>query len=143
MEPISHTAHVVAVTVLLLIIAAGTLALTKRLKLPFTLILVVVGMGLSAVIDAYPQGFGVLRMLEISPDLILFVFLPTLIFESTYNMDVLGTSAVEGRLVDALCVVGLDPQAGIELSLGPLGRPFRGLPLRPSPGLHPDKRRQA
>lgn len=88
MEHVSHTAHIVTATALLLLIAAGTLGLTKRFKLPFTIILVLVGMAISALVARYPETLGVLGKLEISPDLILFVFLPTLIFESTFNMDV-------------------------------------------------------
>lgn len=74
--------------IFLLLVAAGTLSFTKRAKLPLTVTLLVVGMGLSALIRAYPDCFGMLGTLEISHDLILFIFLPTLIFESTFNMNV-------------------------------------------------------
>ena len=88
MAHLSHTAHIVITTIVLLMIAAGTLALTKRFRLPFTVVLVLVGMLLISLVRAYPDYFGLLGVLEISHDLILFIFLPTLIFESTFNMDV-------------------------------------------------------
>jgi monovalent cation:H+ antiporter, CPA1 family len=87
MDPVVHTAHLVTATFSLLLIAAATLALTKALRLPFTVILVVVGMGVRELALVWPEYFGFLAALEISPELILFVFLPTLIFESTFNLD--------------------------------------------------------
>jgi CPA1 family monovalent cation:H+ antiporter len=64
----------------LLLIAAVTLGVTRRLKLPLTVALVVVGIGLSAASDAYPRLLAGLHNLEISSSLIFYVFLPTLIF---------------------------------------------------------------
>ena len=71
----------------LLLIAAVTLGITRRLKLPFTVILVIVGIGLSAISSAYPRVFAGLHNLEISSSLIFYVFLPTLIFEAAFNLD--------------------------------------------------------
>lgn len=88
MEHLSNTANIVISTVTLLLIAAATLGFTKRVRLPFTVILVLVGMALVSLVRALPDYFGILGMLEISHDLIFFIFLPTLIFESTFNMDV-------------------------------------------------------
>lgn len=83
----STTAHAVTATSTLLLVAVCTLALSRRLKLPFTVVLVLVGIGLSQVAEHWPQWLGVIREVQISPDLILYIFLPTLIFESTYNLD--------------------------------------------------------
>ena len=44
-------------------------------------------MGLRELALVFPDYFGFIAALEISPGLILFVFLPTLIFESTFNLD--------------------------------------------------------
>ena len=71
----------------LLLIAAVTRGVTRRLKLPFTVVLVIVGIGLSAVSSAYPRVLPALHNLEISSSLIFYVFLPTLIFEAAFNLD--------------------------------------------------------
>src|SRR5215813_5825306 len=82
------TVEIVAGIIGLLLIAIVTLVATRRLKLPFTVILVLVGIGLSSFSARYPHLIPSLNYLRISPELILFVFLPTLIFESAYNLDV-------------------------------------------------------
>src|SRR3984893_7505248 len=97
----------------LLLIAAVTLGITRRLKLPFTVILVIVGIGLSAISSAYPRVFAGLHNLEISSSLIFYVFLPTLIFEAAFNLDAqqlrenLGSVlvlAIPGLLVSTLLI---------------------------------------
>jgi len=87
MEHSSELALNVAGIITLLLIAAATLALTKRIKLPFTVVLVVIGMALSWLSGHFPQLLGPLQGLTLSPDIILYVFLPTLIFESAFNLD--------------------------------------------------------
>ena len=87
MEHSSTLALDVAGIISLLLIAAATLALTKRIKLPFTVVLVVIGMLLSWLSGHFPQLLGPLQGLTLSPDIILYVFLPTLIFESSFNLD--------------------------------------------------------
>ncbi len=71
----------------LLLIAAIILGVTRRLKLPFTVALVIVGIALSVVSSAYPGVLPALHNLEISSSLIFYVFLPTLIFEAAFNLD--------------------------------------------------------
>ena len=87
MHPVSQVADTVTAIAALLLVAAAILALTKKLKLPFTVILVIVGISLALLSDYFPASFGILQQVEISPDLILYVFLPTLIFESAFNLD--------------------------------------------------------
>ncbi|GAB6043375.1 cation:proton antiporter [Endothiovibrio diazotrophicus] len=87
MEHAAHTADLVATVVGLLLIAAATLALCKRIKLPFTVALVLVGMGLSGAAAHGPAFLHPMVEYEVSPGVILFVFLPTLIFESAFNLD--------------------------------------------------------
>ncbi len=58
----------------------------RRLKLPYTVGLVIVGLGLGYLSEV-TQALEPLRGIELSPEIILFVFLPTLIFESAFNMD--------------------------------------------------------
>jgi len=82
-----HLADNVASIILLLLIAAATLAISKRIKLPFSVLLVIVGIVFATLIDTYPEHLHFLNGVSLSPDLILYVFLPTLIFESAYNLD--------------------------------------------------------
>lgn len=82
-----HLADNVAGVILLLLIAATTLSISKRIRLPFSVLLVIVGIVFASLIDTYPDNLHFLRGVGLSPDLILYVFLPTLIFESAYNLD--------------------------------------------------------
>jgi CPA1 family monovalent cation:H+ antiporter len=88
MQPTAHVAALVGGVITLLLIATVTRAVTRRLKLPFTVMLVLVGISLAAVSAVYPHVLPVLHDLEISSALIFYVFLPTLIFESAFNLDV-------------------------------------------------------
>lgn len=82
----SHVAELVGGIIALLLLAVAILAFTKKVRLPFTVMLVLVGIALSWFAGEH-GGHTILQDLEISPDLILYVFLPTLIFESTLNLD--------------------------------------------------------
>ena len=87
---VEHSANVidlVSAVVFLLLVAAAVLALCKRLRLPFTVMLVVVGVGLSELGPWLPGFLEPLVEFSISPDVILFVFLPTLIFESALHLE--------------------------------------------------------
>ena len=83
----SDVATLVTAIVTLMLVAAAILALTKRIKLPFTIILVLVGIMLSLLAEQQPELGRLISRVDISPDLILYVFLPTLIFESAFNLD--------------------------------------------------------
>lgn len=83
----NHIADLVTGIVLLLLIAAVTTMVSKRVdKLPLTILLVFVGIGISTFGESVP-GLTLLRDFELTPELVLFVFIPTLIFESAYNLD--------------------------------------------------------
>ena len=111
----SNIVELVIGIISLLLIAATVLALTKRLKLPFSVMLVLVGMGV-AWLSKFNEGAQLLiEEMEISPSLILYVFLPTLIFESAYNLDArqlrqnlrpILTLAIPGLLLSN-CIIGL------------------------------------
>ena len=64
--------------VFFLLIALGVILLTRRLSIPYTLGLVVVGLLLSL--------FGLLPEAHLSPPLVLFVFLPALLFEGAWTI---------------------------------------------------------
>lgn len=76
--PSSVHATVETFLILLLVIFAIAL-LVQRIHLPYTVVLVVVGL------VGFPAGF---REVALTPDLILEVFLPALLFEGAYNVAV-------------------------------------------------------
>jgi CPA1 family monovalent cation:H+ antiporter len=76
---------VVAIVGLLLVAAAAAIGL-RRTHLPYTVGLVLVGLGLGVVAQEV-DWLGPLHQVTLSPEIILFVFLPTLIFESAFNLD--------------------------------------------------------
>ena len=77
--------------IVLLLIAATVMALSKRVKIPFTVLLVLVGAAITVITDTFADrhiaALSMLQGLSLSPDLILYVFLPTLIFESAFNLN--------------------------------------------------------
>ncbi|MFT5099909.1 MAG: CPA1 family monovalent cation:H+ antiporter [Planctomycetaceae bacterium] len=82
-----HIAELMTGITLLMLVAAITTIFSKKIdKLPLTIGLVFVGIGVSYAAE-YVPGFGSLSTFELSPDLVLFVFIPTLIFESAFNLN--------------------------------------------------------
>lgn len=80
-------ADLVTGIVLLLLIAAVTTMISKRVKkLPLTILLVFVGIAISNFGHHVP-GLHLLTEFHLTPELVLFVFIPTLIFESAFNLD--------------------------------------------------------
>jgi len=91
-EAIQHGGHliieVVGGTFSLLLLAAAVQALSKRIKVPFTVALVVVGI---IVAQFGHLAGGILEpmlSMELPPEAVLFIFLPTLVFESAFNLEV-------------------------------------------------------
>lgn len=70
----------------LLALACLTYFAAARLKTPFTVLLVAVGLLLVPVADI--PLFGFLKDFQLTPELLFYVFLPILIFESAYNIRV-------------------------------------------------------
>ncbi|MCB2107821.1 MAG: cation:proton antiporter [Rhodobacteraceae bacterium] len=84
----SAVGELVIVVVLLLLIAAGVRAVSKTAQFPFTVLLVLFGVAVAELSSLdFVQASGLLN-LQLSRDAILYVFLPTLIFESAFHMDV-------------------------------------------------------
>lgn len=88
MHETSAVVDLVGAVVALLLAAAAVLAVSRRLRLPFTVLLVVAGILLSLAAEAGLPPLEPLADLAISSDLVLYVFLPTLVFESAFNLDV-------------------------------------------------------
>jgi len=77
----------VGVIVALLLLGVAVAAVSKRGRLPFTVLLVLAGVGLAQLAAHGPAFLAPFADYRISPDVILFVFLPTLIYESAFNME--------------------------------------------------------
>ncbi len=75
---------ILAVAVLLFL-SSIIAAFLRKIKMPYTVVLVAVGIFLS-VLAKNVDAFGFLNILELSPELIFYIFLPVLIFESAYNI---------------------------------------------------------
>lgn len=78
---------IVGGTVLLLLIAAAARVVTNRTRVPLSVFLFVIGIVLAAVGEQMGAA-AVLDRFRLSPGLVLYVFLPSLIFESAISLDV-------------------------------------------------------
>ena len=78
--------ELVLVVMGLLAVAMLAASFTRNSPIPYTVFLVVVGMLLSFSATQVP-ALSVLRDFHLTPDLVFFVFLPALIFESALNLD--------------------------------------------------------
>jgi len=72
----------------LLFIAAVSALIMKRLRFPYTVGLVLVGVAVAFISEDLPALGEALEQLKFGPAMILFIFIPILIFESAFNMDV-------------------------------------------------------
>lgn len=74
-----HATHfTITIFIVLLLIASGVAMATRWIRVPYTLALVIVGLLIS------PMHF--LPVVHISPELILLIFLPALLFEAAWNL---------------------------------------------------------
>jgi CPA1 family monovalent cation:H+ antiporter len=107
--PISELVVVIAG---LLLVAAAAKGLSDKIRLPFTVLLVLLGIALKELGEIGPPALHFLAELSVDPEVILFVFLPTLVFESAYNMD---SRLLQRNLapVLALAVPGLIVSTGL------------------------------
>lgn len=74
----------------LLALSTGVLFAARRFRIPYTVLLVLVGLVLVPVVNLpYLQNvFGFLGDLRLTPELLFYIFLPVLIFESGFNMSI-------------------------------------------------------
>ena len=87
MESATTVVQLVIGLISILSIASFTLFISQRLRVPFAVCLVCVGFGFAQLANYGPEIFRPLAELDISQDLIFFVLLPTLVFESAYDLD--------------------------------------------------------
>ena len=83
----SLTVTIISSFSILLLLAAGTSYLGQYVKIPFTVLLVIIGFVGSMLGESGIALFHPLSKIEINPDIILYACLPTLLFESAFNMD--------------------------------------------------------
>jgi len=81
--PLSESILILMALLALAMIAAP---LTRSLPIPFTVVLVGIGIALGWT-SQFWEPLHQLQHFRLTPDLVLFIFLPTLIFESGYNLD--------------------------------------------------------
>lgn len=74
----------------LLAVASGVFFISKKVKLPYTVLLVFVGLIIVPLANApfLKPIFGFLDDLSLTPELLFYIFLPVLIFESAFNMNI-------------------------------------------------------
>ncbi len=105
---------------LFVLIALSTFVffVSKRIKFPYTVLLVLVGLLLVPVVNLpYLRDiFGFIGDMALTPELLFFIFLPVLIFESGFNMNMrkaldsawaINALAVGGLLISTFTIAGL------------------------------------
>ncbi len=70
----------------LLTISSITYFAAKKTQVPYTVLLVAVGLALVPLSDI--PLFSFLREFTLTPELLFYIFLPILIFESAYNISI-------------------------------------------------------
>jgi monovalent cation:H+ antiporter, CPA1 family len=74
---------------LLLVASSYIFFVSKRLKVPYTVMLVLAGLVLAALsqVPMLSPYLGIFSELKLTPEMLFYVFLPILIFESAFNMN--------------------------------------------------------
>ena len=113
MEPSPVLSSALAI-ITLLFVATLTLFALKKSKFPYTVALVLMGLGMGYLAEGV-TAFEFLEKFQLSPELVFYVFLPTLIFESSFNTNFKHfTQSI--RAVAALSVVGMLISTGLVAS---------------------------
>jgi CPA1 family monovalent cation:H+ antiporter len=113
----NETSYTITVFIALLLVASAVAMATRWVRVPYTLALVIVGLLIS------PMHF--LPVAHVSPELILLVFLPALLFEAAWNLK-LDHLRENWLPITALAVIG------VAISVGVIGAILRfgiGMPL--------------
>lgn len=88
----------------LILVAVFSFIFAKKIQFPYTLFLVLVGTALAFVAKIPTMEF--LGAFELSPDLLFYIFLPTLLFEAGYNIKI-SRFAESWKSVSLLAIFGL------------------------------------
>jgi Sodium/hydrogen exchanger family len=100
----NETLFTIMVFIALLLVASGVAMATKWVRVPYTLALTIVGLVIS------PMHF--LPVVHISPELILLIFLPALLFEAAWNLK-LDHLRQNWLPIIALAVIGVAASVGV------------------------------
>jgi CPA1 family monovalent cation:H+ antiporter len=83
MEKITFLSSILSL-LFLLIVSTATFLISKKTKFPYTVLLVIVGLFLIPLSNS--PYFDFINHFKLTPDILFFVFLPILLFESAYNI---------------------------------------------------------
>jgi CPA1 family monovalent cation:H+ antiporter len=100
----NETLFTITVFIALLLVASGVAMATKWVRVPYTLALTIVGLVIS------PMHF--LPVVHISPELILLIFLPALLFEAAWNLK-LDHLRQNWLPIMALAIIGVAVSVGV------------------------------
>lgn len=95
----------------LLVLASGLFFMAKRLKIPYTVLLVLAGL-IIVPLSQLPyvrDVLGFLDDMQLTPELLFYLFLPVLIFESGFNMSI-------RKMIDSSWSIGLLSVVGLLIS---------------------------
>lgn len=81
--PLSETVLIIMVLLATGIFASGVF---RKLPIPYTVVLIIIGIALARVAEIW-SPLAPLQHFQLTPDLVLFIFLPALIFESGLNLN--------------------------------------------------------
>lgn len=99
----------------LLIVCSFTFFFAKKINLPYTVLLVIVGavIALLSQFETLKPILGFLNQFQLTPELLFYIFLPTLIFESAFAMNIrkildnvwsISILSVFGLLISTVCI---------------------------------------
>jgi CPA1 family monovalent cation:H+ antiporter len=103
-EPMSTTVQILLSLLTLLLLSIFAHIAAPRLRLPYSVLLVLVGF-LLIPLSKVPL-FSYITSFQLTPELLFFIFLPILIFESAFNMNIRRIGENIGA-ISALAIVGL------------------------------------
>ena len=88
----------------LLVVSTGVFLLSKKIKIPYTVLLVIVWLLLVPISNT--EMFDFINHFKLTPDILFLVFLPVLLFESAYNINY-REMMKNWRIISSLAVVWL------------------------------------
>ena len=78
--------EIILIIMALLTVAMITVGICKNIPIPYTVFLVVLGI-VFGIVARSNHEFEPLLAFQLTPDIVLFLFLPALLFESAFNLD--------------------------------------------------------
>ena len=85
-EAVVHLPEVVLIIMALLTVAMLAAGVCRNLPIPYTVFLVIIGIVLGT-FARNEESMSVLLDFQLTPDIVLFLFLPALLFESAFNLN--------------------------------------------------------